>query len=126
MQNFAKAMIEHKISLGSIINLSSISAKIGNIGQGNYVASKAGVEAMTRCAAKEFGQFQIRVNAIVPGFIDTPMTEHVPQKVQEMIKQQCAMHRFGKPEEVAEVIAFLACDKSSYVNGASIEVTGGF
>lgn len=125
-QNFAKAMVDYEIANGSIINLASIIGKIGNIGQVNYSASKAGVEAMTRCASKEFGKFQIRVNAILPGFIDTPMTEIVPQKVKDLMVQQCALRRFGKPDEVAEVIAFLASDKSSYVNGASIEVTGGY
>lgn len=126
IQNFANAMVEHEIGNGSIINMSSIIGKIGNIGQTNYAASKAGVEAMTRCASKEFGKFQIRVNSILPGFIDTPMTEIVPQKVKDIMVQQCPLRRFGKPEEVAEVIAFLASDKSSYINGASIEVTGGF
>lgn len=119
-------MVEHELSGGSIINLSSIIGKYGNIGQTNYAASKAGVEAMTRCASKEFGKFQIRVNAILPGFIDTPMTEIVPEKIKDMLVQQCALRRFGQPEEVAEVIAFLASDKSSYINGSSIEVTGGF
>lgn len=126
MQQFANAMIEHNISDGSIVNLSSIIGKIGNIGQANYAASKAGVEAMTRTAAKEFGKFRIRVNCILPGFIETPMTASVPQKVKDIMVLQCAMRRFGKPEEVAEVVAFLASNKSSYVNGASIEVTGGW
>lgn len=126
MQNFAKAMVEHEVTDGSIINLASIIGKTGNIGQANYAASKAGVEAMTRCASKEFGKFQIRVNAVLPGFIDTPMTEIVPQKVKDIMVQQCPLRRFGQPEEVAEVIAFLASGKSSYINGSSIEVTGGF
>lgn len=125
MQHFAKAMVDHEVTNGSIINLASIVGKFGNLGQANYSASKAGVEAMTRVASKEFGKFQIRVNAILPGFIDTPMTEFVPQKVKDIMVQQCAMRRFGQPEEIAEVIAFLASDKSSYINGASIDVTGG-
>uniref|UniRef100_A0A1L8DIW5 (3R)-3-hydroxyacyl-CoA dehydrogenase n=1 Tax=Nyssomyia neivai TaxID=330878 RepID=A0A1L8DIW5_9DIPT len=124
LQTFAKSMMEQGVS-GSIVNLSSIVAKSGNIGQANYSASKAGVEAMTRVAAKEFGKFNIRVNAILPGFINTPMTETVPQKVKDIIVQQTALKRFGEPEEIAEVIAFLASDKSSYVTGASIDVLGG-
>ncbi|GAB0090296.1 estradiol 17-beta-dehydrogenase 8 [Sergentomyia squamirostris] len=124
MQAFAKSMIAQKVS-GSIVNLSSVVAKSGNLGQANYSASKAGVEAMTRVAAKEFGKFNIRVNAVLPGFINTPMTQTVPDKVKEMIIQQTALKRFGEPEEIAEVIAFLASDKSSYVTGASIDVIGG-
>ncbi|XP_059614122.1 estradiol 17-beta-dehydrogenase 8 [Phlebotomus argentipes] len=124
MQTFAKSMVEQNTG-GSIINLSSVVAKSGNLGQANYSASKAGVEAMTRVAAKEFGRFNIRVNAILPGFINTPMTGTVPDKVKNMIIQQTALKRFGEPEEIAEVIAFLASDKSSYVTGASIDVIGG-
>lgn len=125
MQKFAQAMVEHNVTDGSVINLASIVGKLGNIGQVNYSASKSGVEAMTRTASKEFGKFKIRVNAILPGFINTPMTEIVPQKVKDIVIQQSAMRRFGEPEEVAEVISFLASNKSSYINGASIEVTGG-
>lgn len=80
---------------------------------------------MTKTASREFGKFGIRVNCVLPGFINTPMTETVPQKVKDIMTMQCPLRRFGSPEEVAEVIAFLASDKSSYVNGASIEVTGG-
>ena len=124
MQAFAKAMSEYKVG-GSIVNLASIVGKTGNIGQANYSSSKSGVEAMTRVASKEFGKFNIRVNAVLPGFITSPMTDKVPQKVKDIMTGQCALKRFGNPEEIAEVIAFLASEKSSYVNGASIEVTGG-
>lgn len=126
MQEFANAIVERNLSNSSIINLGSIIGKVGNIGQVNYAASKAGVEAMTKTAAKEFGKFGIRANCILPGFIDTPMTETVPQKVRDIMMMQCPLRRFGRPEEVAEVISFLASDRSSYINGASIEVTGGF
>uniref|UniRef100_A0AAG5D6A4 (3R)-3-hydroxyacyl-CoA dehydrogenase n=1 Tax=Anopheles atroparvus TaxID=41427 RepID=A0AAG5D6A4_ANOAO len=124
LQRFGRAMIDHGVA-GSMVNVSSIVARTGNMGQSNYSPSKAGVEAMTKVVAREFGRYNIRVNAIVPGFIQTPMTGTVPQKVKDMIIMQCALRRFGYPEEVAEVIAFLASDKSSYVNGTSIEVTGG-
>lgn len=98
MQNFAKAMVEHDITAGSIINLASIVGKTGNIGQANYASSKAGVESMTRVASKEFGKFNIRVNAVLPGFIQTPMTDIVPEKVKQMVTSMCALKRFGQPE----------------------------
>lgn len=125
MQKCAQAMVEYGTSGGSIVNLSSIIGKIGNLGQANYSASKAGVEAMTKSASKEFGKHNIRVNCILPGFINTPMTEAVPQKVKDLMLRNITLRRFGDPTEVAEVIAFFACEKSSYINGASIEVTGG-
>lgn len=124
-QQFARAMIEHHIRNGSIINISSIVARISNPGQANYAATKAGVISLTEIAAKEFGKFGIRVNAILPGFINTPMVEVVPDKVKEDVLRRCPMGRLGRPEEIAEVIAFLASEKSSYVNGSAIEVTGG-
>lgn len=125
MQNCANALVERNLTNGTIINIGSIVGKIGNMGQVNYTASKAGVEAMTKTASKEFGKFGIRVNCILPGFINTPMTDSVPQKVKDIMMMQCPLRRFGDPDEVAEVIAFLASDKSSYITGASIEVTGG-
>lgn len=124
-QQFAKAMIEHNIKGGSIVNISSIVAKMNNIGQANYAATKAGVISFTEVASKEFGKFGIRVNAILPGYINTPMVEVVPEKIKEQIVVRCPLGRMGEPNEIAEVIAFLASDKSSYVNGAAIEVTGG-
>lgn len=124
MQYFARAMADYKVQ-GSIVNLSSIVARNGNIGQANYAPSKAGVEALTKVAAKEFGKFNIRVNAVVPGFIDSPMTQTIPEETKKIFIQQCAMKRFGTPEEVAETIAFLASDKSSFVNGCTLEVNGG-
>lgn len=126
MQACANAMVQQNITNGSIINIGSIVGKIGNIGQVNYTASKAAVEAMTKTASKEFGKFGLRVNCILPGFIDTPMVESVPQKVIDVMLMQCPLRRLGQPEEIAEVIAFLASYKSSYINGTSIEVTGGF
>ncbi|XP_035739866.1 estradiol 17-beta-dehydrogenase 8-like [Vespa mandarinia] len=126
MQSAVKAMIESGTTEGSsIINVSSIIGKLGNIGQGNYSASKAGVEALTKTASMEFGKLGIRVNAVLPGFINTPMTATVPDNVKNIFIKRIPLERMGKPSEVAEVIAFLASNKSSYVNGASIEVTGG-
>ncbi|KAI4458791.1 short-chain dehydrogenases/reductases family member [Holotrichia oblita] len=125
VQTFAKALVDNGINSGSFVNMASIIGKIGNMGQTNYAASKAGVELFTKSAAKEFGKFGIRCNSVLPGFILTPMTETIPEKVKMKLLSTIASNRYGKPEEVAEVIAFLASDKSSYVNGASIEVTGG-
>jgi len=126
MQIAARAMIEANVTKdSSIINISSIIGKRGNFGQSNYSASKAGVIALTKCASMEFGKLGIRVNTVLPGVIDTPMFAVVPDKVKEKFKKNISLERFGKPQEVAEVIAFLASDRSSYINGASIEVTGG-
>ncbi|KAH8342679.1 hypothetical protein KR067_010903 [Drosophila pandora] len=124
-QYFAKAMIEQNVKNGSIVNLSSIVAKMNNIGQANYAATKAGVISFTEVASKEFGKFGIRVNCILPGYIDTPMVAVVPSAIKEQVMQKCPLGRLGQPEEIAEVIAFLASSKSSYINGAAIDVTGG-
>lgn len=105
-KTFAQAIIDHdkenehgdRKPGGAIINLASISGKIGNIGQANYSASKSGVESFTRVASKEFGQYGIRVNAILPGFIRTPMTDILSDKIKVMVTKQCAMRRFGNPE----------------------------
>lgn len=125
MRAFAQAMVNAELRPGSIVNLASIVGKTGNIGQANYASSKAGVESMTRVASKEFGKFGIRVNAVLPGFIRSPMTDGLPDKIKVMATQACAMRRFGEPDEIAEVISFLASERSSFVNGSSIEVTGG-
>ncbi|KAL7745401.1 hypothetical protein ACLKA6_015413 [Drosophila palustris] len=124
-QQFAKAMIEQQLSHCSIVNLSSIVARMNNVGQANYAATKAGVISFTEVASKEFGKFGIRVNCILPGYIDTPMVAVVPDKIKEQVVQKCPLGRLGQPDEIAEVIAFLASQKSAYVNGAAIEVTGG-
>lgn len=110
----------------SIINIASIVGKYGNVGQCNYTASKAGVEAMTKSMAKELGRAGIRCNAVLPGFIQTPMTDKMPDKVKEKFLSGVAMGRMGTVDEIAQVCLFLAMNQmSSYVNGASIEVTGG-
>lgn len=127
MQTFGNALVNmNPPPGGSFINIASISGKVANIGQSNYNASKVGVEALTKTAAKEFGRFNIRCNVLLPGFIDTPMVSSVPEKVLQNIVRQVPLQRIGRPSEIAEVIAFLASEKSSYVNGASIEITGGF
>ncbi|XP_053908000.1 (3R)-3-hydroxyacyl-CoA dehydrogenase [Cuculus canorus] len=110
---------------GSIVHVGSIVAKVGNVGQTNYAASKAGVEGLTRSCAKELSRFGIRCNAVLPGFIVTPMSQKVPPKVLAKFAGLVPMGRLGDPEEVADVCAFLASGDSAYITGASVEVTGG-
>lgn len=125
-QAVSRAIIGASIKNGSIVNISSIVGKVGNIGQANYAATKSGVIGLTKTAAKELAGYGIRVNAILPGFIETPMTNVVPEKVVERMKVLIPQGRLGKPEEIAEACLYLASDKSSYVTGAALEVTGGF
>ncbi|CAH0405760.1 unnamed protein product [Chilo suppressalis] len=125
MQAFSRIMTEAQVP-GSIVNISSIVGKYGNLGQSNYAGSKAGVVAMSQSAAKELGKFNIRVNAILPGFIKTPIIETVPDKVIEKLIKMVPLGRIGEPIEVAELITFLGSDKSSFITGAAIDVSGGF
>lgn len=97
MQAFANAIVQNNITNASIINISSIVAKYGNIGSSHYCASKAGVEILTKTAAKEFGKFGIRCNAVLPGFIKSPMTDIVPDKVKTKFLKSIATGRFGDP-----------------------------
>jgi 3-oxoacyl-[acyl-carrier protein] reductase len=110
---------------GSIINTSSIAGTHGNFGQGNYAASKAGVIGLTKTWAKELGPRNVRVNTVVPGSVATHILDTVPEEVMNQIRNACWMRRIGKPEELANVYAFLASDEASYVNGATLEVSGG-
>lgn len=110
---------------GEIINVSSIVGLYGNIGQINYAAAKAGLIGMTKTLAKELGKKNIRVNAIAPGFIMTPMTASVPEKILEMMKEKTPLKRLGTPEDVANTLLFLASDEASFINGTIISVDGG-
>jgi 3-oxoacyl-[acyl-carrier protein] reductase len=110
---------------GSIVNMSSISGKVGNIGQTNYSAAKAGIVGLTKAAAKEVAHAGVRVNAIQPGLIRTPMTESMREEIWRQRLTEIPMGRFGEPAEVAAVACFLASDMSSYVTGTVLEVTGG-
>ncbi|KAM5287132.1 (3R)-3-hydroxyacyl-CoA dehydrogenase isoform 4-T4 [Hipposideros larvatus] len=110
---------------GSIINISSIVGKVGNMGQTNYAASKAGVIGLTQTVARELGRHGIRCNSVLPGFITTPMMQKVPQKVLDQVTGMIPMGHLGDPQDVADVVAFLASDDSGYITGASVEVTGG-
>ncbi len=109
---------------GRIINVASVAGLYGNAGQFNYSASKAGIVGMTLTAAKELGKRNITVNAVAPGFIETPMTDVLDEKVKEAIKGQIALGRYGKPEEVASTISFLASEDASYISGQVIVIDG--
>lgn len=110
---------------GRIINISSVVGLIGNPGQANYVASKAAINGITKSWAKEFGKKNITVNAIAPGFIDTEMTENLPQAVKDSYLGQIPLNRLGQASEVAETALFLASEKASYITGQVISVNGG-
>jgi len=110
---------------GKIINISSVVGLRGNAGQANYAASKAGIIGLTKSAAKEVGRYGVIVNAIAPGFIDTPMTEKLQEKEREMFTPQIPLGRMGKSEEVASLVAYLASDEANYITGEVIKIDGG-
>ena len=125
IQAAAKGMIESKVENGSIVSFGSISGKVGNLGQANYVAAKAAIEAMSRTCAKELALYGIRCNVILPGFIETSMLNTIPPKLINKFTSAIPLRRLGSTEDVANTTYFLASTESSYITGASIEVTGG-
>lgn len=124
MTKFVGAVMLRQKS-GKIVNLASVAGLYGNPGQMNYSASKGAVIAMTKTAAKELGSRGINVNAVAPGFIKTPMTDKLTDEQRSAMLAQIAMKRYGEPEEVASVVAFLCSDDAAYVTGQTIEISGG-
>lgn len=121
----AAAAIMREQKRGSIVNMSSISGKVGMVGQTNYSAAKAGIVGMTKAASKELAYLGVRVNAIQPGLIRSAMTEAMPQRIWDSKVAEVPMGRAGEPDEVAGVALFLASGLSSYMTGTVLEVTGG-
>ncbi|HPA18570.1 MAG TPA: 3-oxoacyl-ACP reductase FabG [Verrucomicrobiae bacterium] len=124
---WSKAVIRPMLGArrGTIINIASIAGLVGVMGQTNYAASKGALLAFTRALAAELGAKGIRVNAVVPGFVETDMSARVPRPIKQKNLDRIVLKRFGKPEEIASVVAFLASDAASYIMGQSIVVDGG-
>jgi 3-oxoacyl-[acyl-carrier protein] reductase len=123
----AQAVAEGMVAQGSgaILNASSVVGLYGNFGQTNYAASKFGVIGFTKTWSRELGPKGIRVNAVAPGFVQTPILATIPEKVLAQMREQVPLKRLAQPAEIANVYAFLASDEASYINGAVIEVSGG-
>ncbi|WP_347941995.1 3-oxoacyl-[acyl-carrier-protein] reductase [Peribacillus simplex] len=122
-QAAAKVMKEQ--NSGVIINASSVVGTYGNFGQSNYAASKWGVNGLTKTWAKELGKYGIRVNAIAPGFISTPMVKKMPEKVLEMMKKKSPLNKMGNTEDIANGYAFLASDEAQFITGTILSIDGG-
>ncbi|NBK96496.1 MAG: 3-oxoacyl-[acyl-carrier-protein] reductase [Clostridia bacterium] len=123
IKHVSKVMMKQRS--GSIINMASVIGLVGNIGQANYAASKAGIIGLTKASAKELAARGIRVNAIAPGFIDTEMTQILSDDVKAKIMESIPLKQFGSVEDVANMVVFLASDKSRYVSGQVLNVDGG-
>jgi len=125
--NCTKAVVKHmsKQRSGKIVSIASVVGEMGNVGQANYSASKAGVIGFTKTIAREFAQRGININAIAPGYIETPMTDVLPEKAKEGLRQLIPMNRLGRPEDVAEAVLFLVSETSSYITGQVLNVNGG-
>lgn len=128
MFNMCRAVIEgmRERESGRIINISSVNAERGQLGQTNYCAAKAGILGFTRALARESAPKNITVNAITPGYADTPMVDQVPDEIIEDIIGSVLMHRLAKPEEIGHCVAFLASEGAGFITGATLPVNGGF
>jgi 3-oxoacyl-[acyl-carrier protein] reductase len=120
---FIDAMLKH--GYGRIVNITSVIGQIGNFGQANYAASKAGVTAMTKSLAKELAGKGITVNAVAPGFIETEMVDSIPERVRNRLLDQIPLRRFGKAEEVARAVVFLVSADADYITGEELSMNGG-
>ena len=114
-----------KNKFGRIINISSIVAHMGNVGQTNYITSKAAITGFTKGLSKEVARKGVTVNCVAPGFIETSMTKDIPEKIVEKFMEQIPAQRFGQPEEVANAVAFLASPQAGYITGTTVHVNGG-
>nr|WP_035357862.1 3-oxoacyl-[acyl-carrier-protein] reductase [Acholeplasma equifetale] len=114
-----------KSGYGRVINIASVIGRYGNVGQVNYGASKAGVIGITKTLAKEFASREVTVNAIAPGFIETPMTQKLPPEIKEEMLKHIGLGKYGKPEDIAYLVGFLASPLASYITGVVIDVDGG-
>lgn len=123
MQHMYRPFLKQKA--GRIINMSSVSGLLGNAGQANYAASKAGIIGLTKSVAKELASRNITVNAVAPGYIDTDMTQAMTETAKQAVIEQIPLKRVGTPKDIAETVAFLASDKASYITGQVISVDGG-
>jgi len=124
IQAVADHMIENRY--GKIVNMSSVYGKSGAIAEISYSSAKAGLLGLTKSVARELAKYQINVNAVLPGLILTPTIAKMPEKYQNMFIENTPLRRLGRPEEVANVVAFLASDEASYMTGATVEVSGGW
>jgi 3-oxoacyl-[acyl-carrier protein] reductase len=122
-QALARPMMKQRY--GRIINISSVSGIVGQAGQANYSSSKAGIIGLTKALAKEFGSRNITVNAVAPGFIETVMTKELPEEIRDFSLKLTPMGRFGTPQDIANAVAFLAAEESSFITGVTLQVDGG-
>jgi len=125
--NCTKVFVDQMLTqgYGRVVNMTSVIGQIGNFGQANYAASKAGVAAFTKSLAKELAGKGVTVNAVAPGFIETEMVASIPDKVKERLLAQIPLHRFGTPEEVARAVVYIVSSDGDYITGAELSINGG-